>query len=97
MRTIRWSSKVTRSRSVSTLTPAVQQLDATTTSMTPIVTEVDAAKTDATAALKGGKPGPMLAMLDQIKQALAQVMSGLTDAKQRTEETIAQARQTGNF
>ena len=30
---------------VSTLMPAVQQFDATTTSMTPIVTEVDAAKT----------------------------------------------------
>jgi len=82
---------------VSTLMPAVQQFDATTTSMTPIVTEVDAAKTEATAALRGGKPGPMLAMLDQIKQALAQVISGLTDAKQRTDETIAQARQTGNF
>jgi hypothetical protein len=82
---------------VSTLTPTAQQLDAAVTSMTAIVTEVDAAKTDATAALKGGKPGPMIAMLDQIKQAQAQATSALADAKQRTEETVAQARQTGSF
>jgi uncharacterized phage infection (PIP) family protein YhgE len=81
----------------STLTPAMQQLDATVTSITTILTEVDAAKTEATAALKGGKPGPMLAMLDQIKQSLGQVTSGVADAKQRTEETVAQARETGNF
>jgi len=82
---------------VSTLTPAAQQLDGTVTSTAAIITEVDAAKTDATAALKGGKPGPMIAMLDQIKQAQAQATSALADAKQRTEETVAQARQTGSF
>ncbi len=82
---------------VATLTPVMQQLDVASTNTAAIVTEVDAAKTDATAALKGGKPGPMIAALEQIKQALGQVVSALGDSKQRTDETVAQARETGSF
>jgi hypothetical protein len=81
---------------VSTLTPVMQQIDSATTDVGAISAEVDAAKTDATAALKGGKPGPMLAALDQIKQAHTQLVGTLADGKQRTEETITEARETGN-
>ena len=82
---------------VSTLSPAAQQLGSSSTATSAIVAEVDGAKTDIAAALRGGTPGPLIALADQLKQALTQVRSHLGGAKQRTEETIAAARQTGNF
>jgi transcription antitermination factor NusG len=82
---------------VGTLGPVVKQIDGATTDTGAVIAEVDAAKVEVTEALEGGNPAPMLATLDQVKQALTQIANQFGDAKQRTEETMAEARRTGNF
>lgn len=82
---------------VSTLSPAAQQIGAATTSATAILTEVDCLKTDIAVTLEGGQPDRLIAMVDQVRQTLVRVVSSLGAGKQRTDEIIAEARQTGNF
>jgi len=82
---------------ISTLTPAVQQMDAASASTTAILIEVNAATVQANASLKGGKPEKMLGLLGEVQQVLTQVLASLGDAKTRTQEAISEARQMGNF
>jgi len=82
---------------ISTLTPAVQQTDAASAATTAILIEVNAATVQANASLKGGKPEKMLGLLGEVQQVLTQVLASLGDAKTRTQEAIAEARQMGNF
>lgn len=82
---------------VSTLSPAAQQIAAATTSTTAILSDVDGLKSDIAAALQGGQPGRLIAMADQVRQALVQVVSTLGATKQRTDDVIDEARQMGNF
>jgi hypothetical protein len=82
---------------ISTLTPAVQQMDAASSGTTAILIEVNAATVRASASLKGGKPEKMLGLLNDVDQGLTHALAKLEAAKARTEETIAEARQMGNF
>lgn len=82
---------------VSTLSPVIQRADATSSTVGAVNAEVDRLKANVAAVLRGGQPAPTIALLDQIKQAVQRVSAHLGDAKQRTEETISEARQTGNF
>jgi small-conductance mechanosensitive channel len=82
---------------VSTLSPAVRQLDAAAASTTAILIEVNAATVQANASLKGGKPQQMAYLLNDLDQRLTRALAKFEAAKARTEETIAEARQLGNF
>jgi hypothetical protein len=82
---------------VSTLTPAAQQAGSVHTGTAGVLTEVDRAKTQVASVLRGGQPGPLIGLLDQIKQALLQVIGSIGEAKQVTDETIAEAQKTGNL
>lgn len=62
-----------------------------------IIAELDSARTATRRALEGGKPGPMLAMLDQIGQDVARSVAMLGAAKERVEETTERTRQLGTF
>jgi pyrroline-5-carboxylate reductase len=81
---------------LSTLTPAAQHLGAASTSTSAIVPEIDKLKTDLATVLKGGQPGPLIAMADQIRQALVRTGRSLEIARQRTDQTITEVRQIGN-
>jgi len=82
---------------VSTLSPAAQKVDAVATGTSAVIKELDGVKAGVAAALRGGQPGPLVAMIDQAKQILVQVGAATDRAKRQTEETINEARQTGNF
>jgi ABC-type transporter Mla subunit MlaD len=82
---------------VSTLDPAAKKIGATSTSASAILSELDGLKGEIAKTLKGGQPRPLMALADQMKNALVQVSGYLGAAKQRTDETIAEARQAGNF
>lgn len=82
---------------ISTLTPAVQQMDVASAATTAILIEVNAATVQANASLKGGKPEKMLGLLGEVEQAVALAVARLWDAKAQAEEAIAEARQMGNF
>jgi len=82
---------------ISTLTPAMHQMDAAAASTTAILIEVNAATVQANASLKGGKPEKMLGLLNEVDQGLTHALARLEAAKARTDETIAEARQMGNF
>jgi len=82
---------------VSTLSPAAQQIGVASTSTSAILPEVDTLKNNIAAALKGGQPGPLIAIADQIKHALVQTVGSLDTARQRTDQAITEARQIGNF
>jgi hypothetical protein len=78
-------------RVVSTLTTVLEQLRQVSGGAATVVREVDAAKADTASALRGGRPGPMLAVLNEINLHHAHVVSWLADARRRTEETIDEA------
>jgi hypothetical protein len=82
---------------ISTLTPAVEQIDAASVSARAILTEVHAAAIQTNESLKGGKPEKMLGLLGEVEQAVALAVARLWDAKAQAEEAIAEARQMGNF
>jgi hypothetical protein len=82
---------------VSTLSPASQQMGSASTTASGISAELDKLNAEIAAALRGGQPGPLIALANQVKRALTQVVGNLETAKRATDETIAAARQTGNF
>ena len=82
---------------VSTLSPAAGQMGSASTAASATISELDKLATEITAALRGGKPGPLVALVNQIKQPMVRVVSGLATAKTATEETITAAREMGNF
>jgi hypothetical protein len=82
---------------VSTLTPAADKIGAAGTSVATVIKEIDEAKAQVADVLRGGQPRPLVAMVEQIKQALVPVVPAAGRAKRQTEETIAEARQMGNF
>jgi hypothetical protein len=82
---------------VSTLTLAAQQIGTASTSTAAVLHEVDRLKTDIAAALKGGQPGPLIALADEVRHALVHAAGSLDTAKQRTDQAVSEARQMGNF
>ncbi len=82
---------------VSRLTPVAERIGSTAAGIAGVVREVDGVKSQVAAVLKGGQPGPLVAMVDQVKQALVPLVAVVGGAKRVTEETISEARQTGNF
>jgi methyl-accepting chemotaxis protein len=82
---------------VSTLTPASQQMGSASNGISVLIAELDGLKSEIAEALRGGQPGPLVGLLDLIRRGLIEVMASLGAANQRTDETIAEARQTGNF
>jgi hypothetical protein len=82
---------------VSTLSPAAERIGSASTGTSAVLAELDGLKSEIAAALKGGQPRPLVALVDQLKQTLTQVVASLGAAKQRTDETIAEARLTGNL
>jgi hypothetical protein len=82
---------------VSTLTPAVQQMDEASDLARAILTEIHAAAIQTNKSLKGGKPEKMLSVLGEVEQAVTLAVARLWDAKARAEKVIAEARQMGNF
>jgi hypothetical protein len=82
---------------ISTLTPAVAGMGAVAATTTTILIKVNAATVQANAVLKGGKPEQMVHLLNDVDQRLTRALAKFGAAKTRTKETIAEARQLGNF
>jgi len=81
----------------STLSPAAQQVGSASAAATASTAQLNDLAAEIADILRGGNPGPLVGLVNQIKQATVQVASGLDKAKTTIEETITAARQTGNF
>lgn len=79
------------------LTPAGQHLDSGIKVIGGTVATVDQANQLAAAVLQGGQPGPMLAVLDGIKQALAPAAVRGNSVAQEMRVAIAEARRLGDL
>lgn len=82
---------------VATLSPAAEKISGARTQIAAAVKELDGAKGQAAAALQGGQRGPLVTVVDQARQLLAQAMAVTEAAKQRADEAIGETRQIGNF
>ena len=82
---------------VSTLAPAAQQLGSASTAASATTAELDKLAAEIAAALRGGQPGPLIGLVNQVKQAMVRVVAGLGTAKKTVDDTITAAQQTGNF
>lgn len=82
---------------VSTLSPAAQQISSASGAASATTAELDTLKAEIGAALRGGKPGPLVALANQVKQAMVRVVDGLGAAKEAAEKTITAAQQCGQL
>jgi hypothetical protein len=82
---------------VSTLSPAAERIGSAGTRTGTVIHELDRVKAQVAGVLRGGQPGPLVAMVEQIKQNLVRAVGAIAEAKRKTEEAIGKARQTGNF
>lgn len=78
------------------LGPARQTLADGPTRIAGIITLVRDAASSATAALRGGQPGPLVAAINQIRERLTPTHAQVQDAHQHVEAAIKGARSTGN-
>jgi hypothetical protein len=82
---------------VSTLTAAGQKVDAAKTGAAAGVTAIDGLKGQIGATLRGGEAGPLQATAEQVKQLMVQAIGAAEEAHRRIDQTIDEARKTGNF
>jgi hypothetical protein len=62
-----------------------------------IISELDSARAATTAAFEGGKPGPMLGLLQEVGDHIAKVAAQLSTAEHHAEALAQQARHLGTF
>ncbi|MBE1485382.1 DUF6244 family protein [Plantactinospora soyae] len=77
------------------LTPVQSTVDGARDAVAGTMAQVAEAQQLVTLTLQGGQPGPMLSVLEGIKQVLAQVAQRTGTARQFVDRTIAEARQLG--
>ena len=80
-----------------TLSPAAKQVGSASTAASASTAQLDNLAAEIADILRGGKPGPLVGLVNQIKQATVQVSAGLDKAKATIEETIEAVREAGNF
>jgi hypothetical protein len=81
---------------ISALTRAVEKVNAAHEGITACIGRVDETKTLTMRVLQGGDPGPMLSMLDSIKEILVLVTQRGGTARQSLTTTVSEAGQMGN-
>jgi hypothetical protein len=81
---------------ITALTPVHNLLEAVGSRAEATATQVDAAKQIVLTVLRGGQPGPMLAVLDSIKEVVGQLNQRGIAARQHVESAISRARQIGD-
>ncbi|SCL25733.1 hypothetical protein GA0070616_3165 [Micromonospora nigra] len=78
------------------LVPVQSAVDAARDAAAGAITGVGEAQQLVAMVLQGGQPGPLLQVLDSIKQVLVLVVARTGGARQAVEAAIAQARQLGS-
>lgn len=81
---------------INRLSPAIEQMETTRTRTQGIAQQLAKIETEIRGTLQGGQPGPMLAITQRIRSAIVPASQNVTSAKQKAEESIQKARQTGN-
>jgi hypothetical protein len=82
-------------QTIGVLAPVQEKVAGVRDGVAVAIAKVEQTKQLTAAVLHGGQPGPMLAMLECIKQALALVVQRAGTAKQQVETAVAEARQVG--
>jgi prophage DNA circulation protein len=82
---------------IASLTPVAKRLREASSSATAIQPQVTNLKTSIAGALKGGNPGPLTAMANQVGTEVGHVASRFSAAAESADKLIADARQLGNF
>jgi len=82
---------------VSTLSPVADRISSASTAASGLLAESNRLKGQIETVLRGGRPGPLTAMVDEMKHAVVAAVGGLVVAEKWTNEAIEEARQTGNF
>jgi len=80
---------------ITALSPAVDRTDTAHREITAALGKADDTQRLVSQALRGGNPGPMLSLLNELKQTLAGERQHLEQARHHLTEAIAQARQLG--
>jgi len=81
---------------VTVLVPVGEKLTVVNDGVAAALAKVDEAQRLAATALQGGQPGPLLALLNGIKQTLGQVSQRAQTARQHLAVALTEARQTGS-
>lgn len=84
-------------QTIAALTPASQQLDRAQQMIGGTVDTVEQARRLTATVLQGGQPGPMLALLESIKQCLTQTAIRGLAATKEMQAGIAEARMLGSL
>lgn len=79
------------------LAAATAKADAAFEAVSAGIHKIEEAQRLAAAVLQGGQPGPLLAMLGEIKKRLVDMIQHAAKAKQDLGVAIAEAKQTGRF
>ena len=83
-------------QTIAVLAVALERIGTVHTGIGAAVATVDQVRQLASASLHGGRPGPMLARLDAIKQVLVAVAQRGNTARQQVETALAEVRKTGD-
>lgn len=81
---------------VSALEPAGKQVGDVPGRLQGLSNQVDGLQTAVATVLKGSQPGPLLALLEDIKKPLPGVIGAVSTAVQRNDEVIGEAREAGD-
>jgi len=77
------------------LAAAANEVRAARTGMDTVLTELAQTRSHIATVLRGGKPGPLIAVVDGAKQAVAQAAGHLDSAQQKIDEAANEADQIG--
>jgi hypothetical protein len=80
---------------IAALSPAVDRTDTANREITAALGRADDIHRLVTQVLQGGNPGPMLSMLNDLKQTLARERQHAEQARHHLTEAVTQARQLG--
>lgn len=81
---------------VSALEPAGKQIGDIPGRLHGVSNQIDGLQTAVGAVLKGSQPGPLLALLEDVKKPLPGVIGAVSAAVQRNDEVISEAREAGD-
>lgn len=81
---------------VSDLEPAGKQIGDIPGRLHGVSSQVDGLQAAVGAVLKGSQPGPLLALLEDVKKPLPGVIGAVSTAVQRNDEVISEAREAGD-
>jgi len=87
--------EMTPQQTIALLTPSLEITNTAHKGIGATIAKIDEARQLVATVLQGGQPGPLISMLDEIKQTLLQITGRINATKQNISAAIAEARKLG--